>query len=145
VFWFSLQLLSKTFLILRRIRRDIIINVHRSSCKVPLLLSDFNDTNILEKFSEQLKYHTGHTQNRYCCHILNITEFPRQNFERYSNIKFHDNPSSGSRVVPCGRTDRHVAANIRFPQCCEAPSQHILDGLRKTTINTYGLPVKWLV
>ena len=33
--------LSKIFLILRRIQRDI-INVHRSSCNVPLLLSDFN-------------------------------------------------------------------------------------------------------
>jgi hypothetical protein len=34
-FRFSLQLLSETFLILRRIQRDAIINVHRSSCKVP--------------------------------------------------------------------------------------------------------------
>jgi len=42
VFWSYLQLLSGTFLILRRIQRDIIINVHKSSCKVPLLLSDFN-------------------------------------------------------------------------------------------------------
>ena len=32
-------------------------------------------------------------------------EFSRQFFEKYSNIKFHENPSSGSRVVPCGRTD----------------------------------------
>jgi hypothetical protein len=31
VFWFSLQLLSETFLILRRFERDIIINVHTSS------------------------------------------------------------------------------------------------------------------
>jgi hypothetical protein len=44
VFWFSVQLLSETFLFLRRIQRDITINVHRSSCKVPLLLSDFNET-----------------------------------------------------------------------------------------------------
>jgi hypothetical protein len=29
----------------------------------------------------------------------------RQVFEKYSNIKFHENPSSGSRVVPCGKTD----------------------------------------
>jgi len=27
------------------------------------------------------------------------------NFGKYSNIKFHKNPSSGSRIVPCGRTD----------------------------------------
>jgi hypothetical protein len=30
VFWFSLQLVSETFLILRRIQRDITINAHRS-------------------------------------------------------------------------------------------------------------------
>jgi hypothetical protein len=30
VFWFSLQLLSETFLILRKIQRDTVINVHRS-------------------------------------------------------------------------------------------------------------------
>jgi hypothetical protein len=34
VFWVSLQLLSETFLILRRSERDMIKNVHRSSCKV---------------------------------------------------------------------------------------------------------------
>ena len=32
-------------------------------------------------------------------------EFSRQIFEKYSNIKFHENPFIGSRVVPCGRTD----------------------------------------
>ena len=37
VFWLSLQLLFEIFLILRIIRRDIIRNVHRSSCKVPFI------------------------------------------------------------------------------------------------------------
>ena len=32
-------------------------------------------------------------------------EFYRQIFEKYSNIKFHENPSIGSRVVACGQTD----------------------------------------
>jgi len=32
-------------------------------------------------------------------------EFSQQIFEKYSDIKFHKNPSSGSRVVPCGQTD----------------------------------------
>jgi hypothetical protein len=34
LFWFCLQLLRETFLILRRIQRDINIKVHRCSCKV---------------------------------------------------------------------------------------------------------------
>jgi len=37
--------------------------------------------------------------------ILIDVEFSQQIFEKYSNIKFHENPSSGRRVVPCGRTD----------------------------------------
>jgi len=41
----ALQLLSETFHSLRRIQQDIIINVHRSWCKVPwLFLSDFKET-----------------------------------------------------------------------------------------------------
>jgi hypothetical protein len=42
VFCFSLKLLSETFLIIRRTERDVIKNVHRYSCEVQLLLSDFN-------------------------------------------------------------------------------------------------------
>jgi hypothetical protein len=60
VFWFSLQLLSKAFFIIRKIQRYIVIIVKTSV------------RNILEK-----------TQN----------------------IKLHQNPSSGSPVVPRGRTD----------------------------------------
>jgi hypothetical protein len=41
MFWFSLQLLYKQFLILRRIQRDTIRNVHRPSCKVPIILVRF--------------------------------------------------------------------------------------------------------
>ena len=48
-------------------------------------------------------------------------------FEKYSNIKFHENPASGSRVVPCGLTvgrmdrltHRHHEPNNRFSQLCE--------------------------
>ena len=67
VFWFSLQLLSGTFLITRRTERDMITNVYWPSCTVPVILVRF--------------------------------------FDNYSNTKFHENPSSGSRVVPCGQTD----------------------------------------
>jgi hypothetical protein len=40
VFWFSLQLLFETFLILRRNQRDI-LNLPRSSCKEPVILVRF--------------------------------------------------------------------------------------------------------
>jgi hypothetical protein len=32
-------------------------------------------------------------------------EISQQIFGKYLNIKFHENLSSGSRVVPCGRMD----------------------------------------
>jgi len=40
----------------------------------------------------------------YSCDILMKIEFFRQFFKKSSNFKFQENPSSGSRKVPCGRT-----------------------------------------
>jgi len=34
--------------------------------------------------------------------------FSRYIFEKYPNIKFYENSSSGSRVVPCGQTDKRT-------------------------------------
>jgi hypothetical protein len=42
---------------------------------------------------------------RYSCQILMKRVFSRQISENYSKIKFRENSSSGSRVVPSGRTD----------------------------------------
>jgi hypothetical protein len=61
--------------------------------------------------------------------------------KKLSNIKFRENPSSGSRIVPCGQKDggmdgqtgRHDEANSRFSQCCEKrpmnniKQKHVLD------------------
>jgi len=47
-------------------------------------------------------------------------EFSRQISEKYSDIKFHENPSSGSRVVIYGWTDGHDAANSRLSQFCDS-------------------------
>jgi len=68
--------LSEIFLILRRIQRDIIANVRKSSCKVLVILARFWRT-------------------------LDFLH----NFSRIPNIGFHENPSSDSRAIPCGRTD----------------------------------------
>jgi len=40
--------------------------------------------------------------------IVMKLEFSRQYFEKYSNIKFQENLSSGSWVVPCGQMDRQT-------------------------------------
>ena len=73
---FSLQILSETFLILRRSERDM------KTCKLAFMYSTC-----------------------YSCQILMNLEFSRQGFEKLLNVKFHADPLSGSRVVPFGRTD----------------------------------------
>jgi hypothetical protein len=44
----------------------------------------------------------------YSCHVLIKLEFSGNISEKYSNIQFHENLYSGSRVIPCGRTDGHT-------------------------------------
>jgi hypothetical protein len=39
-----LQLVYETFFTVKRIQRDTVIHVHRSTCDVPLFLPDFNET-----------------------------------------------------------------------------------------------------
>ena len=34
--------------------------------------------------------------------------FVQQIFEKYGSVKFHENPSSGSRTFACGRTDEQT-------------------------------------
>jgi len=53
-------------------------------------------------------------------------KFSQKIFEKTSNTKYHENPSSGSRVVPYkqtgqmdGQTDKHDEVNSRFSQFCE--------------------------
>ena len=65
--------------------------------------------------------------------ILMELEITRQIFGKSSNIKFHENPSSGRRVVACGRTDghrdrqadRHDEANSRFHNFAKATKSQI--------------------
>jgi hypothetical protein len=47
-------------------------------------------------------------------------EFSPQIFEKSYSIKFHENPSSGSRVVPCGQTDM-TQLTVAFCNFANAP------------------------
>jgi len=40
-------------------------------------------------------------------------EFSQQILKKYSNIKSHENPSSGSLTVPCGQMDRWMNGWMR--------------------------------
>ena len=75
--FFYLQLLSEIFFILR-IQPDIVTSVKSSHVKYPLFLSDFNKTYVF------------------------MIDLKKKNS---SNIKFHENMSSGRIVVPGGHTD----------------------------------------
>jgi hypothetical protein len=74
VFSFS-TVWPEIFLLLRRIKRDTIKMYIGLHLKYSLFLSYF------------IKL-----------------ELSRQIFEKYSKMKFHENPSSGHRVLSCGRT-----------------------------------------
>jgi hypothetical protein len=64
-----------------------------SQCKKKWMIYDF------KKFSDlRVKYPLFFSD-------FNETWIFTTVLENYSDIKFHENPSSGSRVVPCGQTD----------------------------------------
>ena len=53
-------------------------------------------------------------ENRRTFQILKKFEMNGHIFEKHSNIKLHENPSSGSRVVQRGQTARHDETSSRF-------------------------------
>jgi hypothetical protein len=55
-------------------------------------------------------------------------EFSRHFFEKFSNIRFHENPSSGGRVVSCGQADRHGEADSRISKFFERASNLLCFG-----------------
>ena len=85
-------MLSETFLILRRIERDIIVKVHWYSCKMPIILVSFEwKLNFLDTFSKNFQ----------------IT-------------KFHENSCSGTKFFHAdGQEERHDDDNSRFSRFCE--------------------------
>ena len=67
-------------------------------------------------------------------------EFSQQIFEKYLDIKFHENPSSGSRVVPCRRTDV-TKLIVAFRSFANAPKSDQLDGAQnKDTHSSLRIP-----
>ena len=63
-------------------------------------------------------------------------EFSRQTFEKYPNIKFHENPSSGSRFVPGGRKDGQTATTKLISRFFAV----LRTGLKQPTNESYKTP-----
>ena len=112
VFWFSLQLLSATFPIIRRIQRDMIKKSKRLLVKFPLLLSDFNQTDIC------------------------LAKFKKKNY-RLSNFNkaVQWEPSCAMRTK--GRAGRHDEANSRCLQFLKSA----YNGKKRTAAPPHCSPV----
>jgi hypothetical protein len=48
------------------------------------------------------------SSTRYSCPILMKLEFSQNILEKYSNDKCHENPTSETRIIPCGKTDKRT-------------------------------------
>jgi len=64
----------------------------------------------------------------YVKYLLFVSDFNETwrfltDFEKYPNVKFRENLSTGSQVVPCGQKDTQTdscdEANSYFSPCCE--------------------------
>ena len=68
-------------------------------------------------------------------------EYARRIFEEHSNIKFHENPFSGNRVV-CGqvdgRKDRMRTLVVAFLNFKNAPKNDVCHSKREVSFNRQG-------
>jgi len=61
--------------------------------------------------------------------VLMKLELIQQIFEKYSNIKFHEDSSRGNRIVPCGETDGRTDMTklmVAFGNFTKAPKDALL-------------------
>jgi len=86
-----------------------------------------NSARYYQKCTEVFTYSAG-----YSCQILIKPGFSRQILEKYSNIKFHENPSSGSQAVVRGRTDttKVIAPLCNFSNACTVMQRPSFVGVR---------------
>ena len=83
--WNSLQLLSGTFITLRRTERDMIIKICRSSCKVPLLL--LSDCNVTWISLSLLSHRAACCHTCYTIQLMHYSHFKTQSLQHLKPIK----------------------------------------------------------
>jgi hypothetical protein len=74
------------------------------------------------------------------------TELSLQMFGKFSDIKQHDNPSCGSSVALCGRTDgrsdRYYEANSRFSHIANVPKRHSAQSTNLRLVLIIGFDIE---
>jgi hypothetical protein len=97
--------------------QDMPNNVHCTSCQLSKTCPTMHIA-LHVNWARHAQQCTLHFMSipRYSCQILMKFKFSRQLSEKSSNIKFHENPSSWSHAVICGRTDGHDSSYSCFLQ-----------------------------
>ena len=90
-------------------RKKIIVIEHKMSVLIPSTTFRLKHVSFQEELSERWSKMSSSLHVKY---PLCLSDFNKTwlfwtvfFFEKNSNIKFHKNPSGGSRGVPCGQTD----------------------------------------
>jgi hypothetical protein len=78
---------------------------------------------------------------KYLLFMSDFNEVSRQSSKKYSSMKFYGNPSSGSRELPCGQTDRQTDMAkliVTFRNFEKAPK----NAINLTSFNIYIYVIK---
>jgi hypothetical protein len=97
-----------------------------SECKMCVVIysTSLSEPCLILRRTEQDKIKTVYWYTSYSCLVLIEFEFSRHNFEKFSNIKFHENPFSRSRDVTGGRTDM-TKLIVAFRNFAKAPQNDV--------------------
>jgi hypothetical protein len=141
--WFSQQLLSETFLILRRTERDMTKNVYWSSCKVTVIKPGCNGTRIFSTYfrkKKPLKYHFNENPTSGSRTALCVREGARTDMKL--TVAFHNFPNAPKNLWnDTGSRKRKYSEKI-LPQCHFVyHKSHI--AVRKVALGCFYLRAPW--